>query len=126
MRPTREQYQQTLPYEDGVVWLVPIDRLPYVRETILMVTRRKGKPGRTFRRLIGYTTLRDDAPPALPRRYYRRFFWMATYDPHGRTPIEAVDPRTVVAGHTSLQPRSSFLDDEPPRIDLTPRRRRAA
>ena len=97
--------------EDQIVWLVPVESLPrYVRETLqdyapFRVRRfRMDYPGR----MVGYSTLRPDAP-SICGQFHRRVFWLKPYDagerdaatgPYHRfsTPYEGVDPLTVAPG----------------------------
>jgi hypothetical protein len=97
--------------EDRIVWLEPIDRLDYVRETLARYcARRQAKPPWTRKdsRLVGYSTVRER--PRGQRTHWgfaRRLFWLEAHDrdsqPQGvyaraLAPSEAVDPRTVAVG----------------------------
>jgi len=96
-------------HEDGIVWLEPPERFPYVRQEVVTAgTRRRPVPWRgRAGRVVGYATLAPDAPnTGYPGMFRRRVFWVREYDrseqPDGpyRTgaPAEAVDPLTVRPG----------------------------
>ncbi len=91
--------------EASIIWLADIAGLDYVRQTIFLTHRRRGKPaGWRMGRLVGYAELRSGAPNAGAGYVFARrvFYLMAgdrDSDPAGlyrnHAPSEAVDPRTV-------------------------------
>ncbi len=94
--------------EERIIWLADIAALDYVRQTIFLTHRRRGKPaGWRIGRLVGYAELRGDAPnDGAGYVFARRVFYLMAGDrdaePTGtyrnNAPMEAVDPRTVPAG----------------------------
>lgn len=94
--------------EEAIVWLADIERLDYVRQTVVDAgTRRRGVRSLwTVGRIVGYAVLKPDARACDPGTFERRVFWLKEYDrdsdPVGgyRTgaPAEAVDARTVRPG----------------------------
>jgi len=94
--------------EERIIWLADIEDLDYVRQTIFLTHRRRGKPaGWRIGRLIGYAELRRDAPnDGTGYVFARRVFYLMAGDRDGEpagtyrttAPMEAVDPRTVQPG----------------------------
>ena len=97
--------------EDAIVWVEDPERFDYVREWRIPTAQRRnpitakrlGLDGR----VVGYTTLRRDAPNAGQNGlFYRRIFWVKPYDRSENpddvyktgTPAEGVDPRTLAPG----------------------------
>lgn len=105
MRLVREE-EGLLEGESLIVWLEPIDRFDYVRQTIVCCTtgsRRPRFPWRGSGRMVGYS----NASRSLePWSFYRRVFWVKPHDrseqPDGcyklGGPVEAVNPKTVEPG----------------------------
>jgi Family of unknown function (DUF6009) len=96
---------RSLGNETRIVWLRPIEDLDYVREGIVLTTRRRGRIGMRGRRtLIGYAEVVKTGRGIVT--YSRRIFWLRAHDRHFdpkgcyavRAPCEAVDPRTVAPG----------------------------
>ena len=93
-----------LQHEARIVWLESIERLDYVRESMLLHTKRKGRVRWPVGRLIGYSEI-DAEYRNFDRCYRRRVFWLKKYDRDSgdstylkSAPTEAVDPRTVFPG----------------------------
>ena len=94
--------------EERIIWLADIAVLDYVRQTIFLTHRRRGKPaGWRIGRLVGYAELRGDAPnDGAGYVFARRVFYLMAGDRDGEpegtyrnsAPMEAVDPRTVRPG----------------------------
>ncbi|MFD7616062.1 DUF6009 family protein [Streptomyces sp. NPDC059802] len=94
--------------ETDIVWLLPIDTLDYVRESLDITKRRSGKPPyHGHGRLVGYANLHPSTRATRDSgRYDRRIFWLLPTDrsedqdsPYTvGAPLEAVDPRTVRPG----------------------------
>ncbi|MEV7930565.1 DUF6009 family protein [Kitasatospora sp. NPDC088779] len=94
--------------ETDIVWLEPVDDLPYVRESLYITKRRRGRPPyHGTGRLVGYADL-DPAATATrdSGRFDRRIFVLQPTDrgqcpdtPYTTyAPLEAVDPHTVAPG----------------------------
>ena len=102
-----------LAFERSIVWLRPVEDLPYVREKTVVGVRTRTGPLRVdgAAELVGYSTLSDDAPiDSETHGYQRRIFYLRPEDPRpGRPPKRAVDPTTVLPGvlGTRLRERSS-------------------
>lgn len=106
-RTTRLRPEQ-LAAETEIVWIVPIDDLDYVRESLDITKRRSGKPPyHQPGRLVGYANLAPDTTATRDSgRYDRRTFWLLPRDRNESedspyttyAPLEAVDPRTVSPG----------------------------
>lgn len=96
--------------EESIIWLDDIASLDYVRQTIFLTRRRRGRPtGWRMGRLVGYAELRSNAPNAGASYVFaRRVFYLMAGDRDGEpegtyratAPMEAVDPRTVRPGAT--------------------------
>ncbi len=91
-----------LAYEKSIVWLRPIEELPYVRESFAEPVRSRSGPIRVegAGELVGYATLTADAPvDSTTHGYRRRIFYLREEDPvENRPPGKAVDPRSVLPG----------------------------
>jgi hypothetical protein len=98
--------------ESKIVWLVDIERFPYVRESLVYCSHRRGKPPKTAlpycARLVGYAELAPDARSSNGW-FTRRAFWTKKYDrgvsrnrrevyARGGSPAEGVDPKSVAPG----------------------------
>lgn len=92
--------------EESIEWLVDVDDLDYVRQAVVLLPRRRGRPGASWvgGRLVGWSNLRPDVgSEGRGSGFLRRVFWLAAHDrdsePDGvyrrGAPSEAVDPRTV-------------------------------
>lgn len=93
--------------EEAIVWLASPESFDYVREAMVQwASTRRRKISWGEGTTVGYAILKPDARSYLrPGRFMRRVFWVASHDrqsggPVYQTgaPIEAVDPRTVLAG----------------------------
>ncbi|MET9535740.1 DUF6009 family protein [Streptomyces sp. NPDC006649] len=119
-------YEDDLAQEAEIVWLESTEHLDYVRQSLDKVNTRKGRP-RYERdgRLVGYSNLFQRAPRKAGSSFFvRRTFFLLPHDRRFRadgsgplyrvgSPLEAVDPRTVVAGEVGMKtPRSQA---RPPR-----------
>jgi hypothetical protein len=100
--------ERNLCHEVGIVWEEDIDRLDYVRATVMeaVKTRQKPIPWPGPGRRVGYSILAKDAPRNHYGYFTRRIFWLKDYDRDSRpmgdyrqgVPHEGVDPRTVQPG----------------------------
>ncbi|MDX2705667.1 DUF6009 family protein [Streptomyces sp. PA03-6a] len=100
--------EDALTHEANIVWLEDPTKFDYVRQALDKTSRRAGRP-RYARdgRMVGYSTLSEDASPNPDSGLYeRRVFFLLPHDrdqhpdgtyEHG-SPGEAVDPRTLEAG----------------------------
>lgn len=115
---TTRHHHTELHHETEIIWLEDVEALTYVREAILLVRNRRGKPKihADDTRLVGYANLGPQAP-ATNGFARRRVFTLRDYDPYGEEPFqmpeEAVDPRTVEIGVPGRKPLGSGLADEP-------------
>ena len=94
--------EDPLAYEASIVWLVDIESLPFVRESMA-----RGVKSRTAKlrasgmgQMVGYAKLTDDAPvDPQTHGFTRRFFYLKQKDlSGGRIPKTAVDPRSILPG----------------------------
>ena len=71
--------------EERIIWLADIAVLDYVRQTIFLTHRRRGKPaGWRIGRLVGYAELRGDAPnDGAGYVFARRVFYLMAGDRDG-------------------------------------------
>ena len=71
--------------EERIIWLADIAALDYVRQTIFLTHRRRGKPaGWRIGRLVGYAELRGDAPnDGAGYVFARRVFYLMAGDRDG-------------------------------------------
>ena len=72
-------------FETEIVWLEDVTHQAYVREAIMMVRNRRGKPN-VFGadqegRLVGYANMSKKAP-CTQRFCHRRVFFLRPYDPY--------------------------------------------
>lgn len=96
--------------EAQIIWHHDPALFPYIREALAVASGRN-RPitlnERDGRVLIGYATLKPEFAGIGLGRYYRRFFYIMPHDFGGQgrlyTPMEAVDPLTVVAGRKAQQ-----------------------
>ena len=106
--------EDALAHEADIVWLEDTDGLDYVRQIQLWLHTRAAVPPKRDRDagLVGYATLRADAPNDWPGVFIRRGFKLADHDRardpggvygKGGAPCEAVDPRTVRPGFAGLR-----------------------
>ncbi len=94
-----------LRYESNIVWLMDIEKIEYVRETIAQgISRRKGLIKYADFVVVGYSELTKDAPnTGYPGNFRRRIFWLKEYDRYlqpndvykANSPAEGVDPLTI-------------------------------
>ena len=107
-------FEDYLAGECKLVWLLPIDDIPYVREVQGSFEHPSDEPdwSGSDRVLVGYTTVnvkggRDHDPPV----YWRRIFHLMTHDRHfdpggvyaKMEPCEAVRPQDVAVGKPTLR-----------------------
>ena len=111
---------ETLVHEAKIVWLVDISKMPWVRESEVNFSTRKGiskkrlselQQGQT---LVGYAELEDDAPPTGNHKcFFRRIFTLRENDyeayeldnpTNAYHPTEAVEPLSVEPKHKGLSP----------------------
>ena len=71
--------------EERIIWLADIAGLDYVRQTIFLTHRRRGKPaGWRIGRLVGYAELRGDVPnDGAGYVFARRVFYLMAGDRDG-------------------------------------------
>jgi hypothetical protein len=120
--------------EERIVWLVDVAALDYVRQALFLTHRRRGRPlGWRIGRLVGYAELRRDAPnDGACYVFARRVFYLmggdrdaepgGVYSRHN-APMEAVDPRTVLAGEPGKLTERAWggaLPDPAPLIEHEP------
>jgi hypothetical protein len=110
---------QNLMHEAKIVWLVDISKMPWVRESEVDFSTRKGvskkrlselQQGQT---LVGYAELEDDAPPTGNHSFIRRIFTLRENDyeaykvdnpTQAYHPAEAVEPLSIEPKHKGLSP----------------------
>jgi len=110
--------------EEEIVWLEGIDHLPYVREVVYEYANFRQRPIRWTGsgRLVGYSTLRQDARSRTPGWFVRRVFLVQPHDrseqPNGTyvtgCPGEGVDPLTVAPGIRGKITRRAWGCDNAP------------
>ena len=120
--------------EERIVWLEDVDALDYVRQALFLTHRRRARPsGWRIGRLVGYAELRRDAPnDGACYVFARRVFYLmggdrdaepgGVYSRHN-APMEAVDPRTVLAGEPGKLTERAWggaLPDPAPLIEHEP------
>ena len=107
-------------HEAKIVWLVDVSKMPWVRESEVNFSTRKGiskkrlselQQGQT---LVGYAELEDDAPPTGNHKcFFRRIFTLRENDyeayeldnpTNASHPTEAVEPLSVEPKHKGLSP----------------------
>jgi hypothetical protein len=72
-------------YEDDLVWLLPLNQIPSVKEKIITTSSRTKKPRGKY---VGYATLFPETPNnGRPSKFYRRVFIL---DPEGLAPDKVI------------------------------------
>ncbi len=91
--------------EEAVIWLHDPNLFPFVREGFtLQYGRSRAISLRSDKEkvLIGFTTLKRNATSLGQGRFYRRFFYLSSWDYKKKAvhylPVESVDTLTVAAG----------------------------
>lgn len=95
--------------EEDVIWLESAEGLPYLREVVEGGDRTRRLKPHFNRRIIAYTRLKPNAKPDRGYQnasagYRRRYWYISSQDPYQGGPIEAVDPKTIIAGQPSRAP----------------------
>lgn len=90
--------------ENELIWLHDPALFPFVRQGWLVMAGRNravSLSGDREKVLIGYMTLKPKAEGLGQGRFFRRFFYLSSWDHQGNTveylPCESVDPFTVSA-----------------------------
>ena len=121
----KQRDKQMIQDEQSIVWLEDPSKFFYVREVVCAQHYRKRKPGKSLYggRLIGYTTLKDDAK-GNGQRYYqfeRRCFVLFEHDAseakdsvynERNFPTEGVPPSEIAVG---VDTRSTRFDYPKPK-----------
>jgi hypothetical protein len=121
--PPPEQWnpEDPLPFESAILWLLPVESLDYVRVAVIHHARSRRGPlalkGDVV--LAGYSKLAESGP-VHPRThcFTRRVFYLTMDD--GRrnlndVPETAVDPSTLLPGHSGSAPDTAPLNGGYPR-----------
>src|SRR5260370_25570826 len=94
-------------WEKDIVWVDPdAKQLAYVREGTNEAGQRVALPVRWKGRYVAYATLQPNAPSMSRGVFERRVWYVQPRDlGQGGSPIQAVDPTSIIAGQRSRKGR---------------------
>ncbi len=94
-------------WEQDIVWADPKAKvLPYLRDETNEASRRVTMPARWKGRYVAYATLKPNAPSVSRGVFERRVWYVMPRDRDGSgSPVQAVDPTSIIAGQKSRRVR---------------------